>query len=919
MEHKKINGILAGATFLVALITYLITVAPTTSYWDCGEFITASYILGVPHPPGAPLYILVGRIFTMLPLIEDIGLRVNIISVLVSAFSVMFTYLIIVRFMREWHGIPNTLEEKLIIYTSGLIGALGFAFSDSFWFNAVEAEVYAVSMFFTAIVVWLILVWAEKADDPKGDKILLLIAYLMGLATGVHLLNLLALPTIALIIYFKKSEFELKSLLLTAAGTALGFLTIYPGIVKGVPYVMSKSFLALAFIAGVLLFGIYYTIQNRQRVLSLILMSITLVAIGYSTYTALYIRSGLKPAINENNPDVPSRFASYLNREQYGDIPVSQRRAPLWEYQIKKMYVRYFGWQFIGKGSALGPDNYIVETLSTRGLMALPFLIGMIGMFHHFNRDWKRGLSILSLFVMTGVAIALYLNQEDPQPRERDYAYVGSFFAFALWIGMGAGAIMELVLNTLRTSLLLRRVGVVATMALLCVAVPFNLFGVNFESHNRTGNYVAWDYSYNILQTCEPDAIIFTNGDNDTFPLWYLQYVHDIRPDVRIVNLSLLNTPWYIKQLRDEEPKVPINLGDAEIERLSAQLWEKPQKVRIPIPRERVLAYLEKGEDNTKLSPDEVPNAPRIEWELRNTKTIQGHPVVLVQDVMVVHIIQATKFSKPIYFAVTVSPENMIGLDNRRNSTGSNNYLRMDGLAFQVMPYGGPGDFMSPVKLDQNLFEDFQYRNLDNPDVYYNDNVLGLLQNYRSAFLRLTTHYQSKKSIDPTFNEKAIGVLDRMENVMPEEVIPLRSFQLSLNFGRMYFDAGRPDELERRIERILKLYTLRPSDKAFLAGHYSQFLENYAKAESLATASLDEQPNNPQAVSTLIDVYQKTNQLDKAVKALENYVAFRPDDRAAQGQLAALKLQAATNDSLGTQDTENGTTPESGAGSKDSK
>ncbi|MCG8608118.1 DUF2723 domain-containing protein, partial [bacterium] len=711
MEHKKINGILAGATFVIGLITYLITVAPTTSYWDCGEFITASYILGVPHPPGAPLYILIGRAFTMVPFVEDIGLRVNIISVIVSAFTVMFTYLIIVRFMREWRGIPNSLEEKLIIYTSGVIGALGFAFSDSFWFNAVEAEVYAVSMFFTAIVVWLILMWAERADDTRSDKILLLIAYLIGLATGVHLLNILALPTVALIIYFRKSEYQLKTLLLTAAASALGFAMIYPGIVKGIPYVMSKSFLALAFIAVILLFGIYYAIQNRKRVLSLILMSIMLVAIGYSTYTALYIRSGLKPAINENNPDVPARFVSYLNREQYGDIPLTERRAPLWEYQIKKMYIRYFGWQFIGKGNTLGSDNYIVETLSTRGLMALPFLIGLIGMFHHFNRDWKRALSTLTLFIMTGIAIALYLNQEDPQPRERDYAYVGSFFAFALWVGMGAGALLELVLNSIRTSQLLRKIGVVATLLLLCIAVPYNLFSFNFESHNRSGNYVAWDYSYNILQTCEPDAIIFTNGDNDTFPLWYLQYVHGIRPDVRIVNLSLLNTPWYIKQLRDEEPKVPINLSDAEIDRLTAQLWDKPQKVRIPIPRKRVLEYLEKREDNATLTPGDVPQVPRMEWELRNTKVIQGHPVVLVQDVMVVHILQAVKFSKPIYFAVTVSPENMIGLDNRRNSSGSNNYLRMDGLAFQVMPYGGPGDFMSPEKLDQNLFENFQYRN----------------------------------------------------------------------------------------------------------------------------------------------------------------------------------------------------------------
>ncbi|MFQ6114701.1 MAG: DUF2723 domain-containing protein, partial [bacterium] len=420
MDHRRVNKLIALVIFAAALVVYGSTVAPTTSYWDCGEFITCSYILGVPHPPGAPLFILVGRVFTMLPFFEDIGLRVNIISVLVSAFTIMLTYLIIVRLVREWRGIPETVEQKIVIYTSGIIGALGFAFSDSFWFNAVEAEVYAVSMFFTAIVVWLILVWLEKAEKPASDKILLLIAYLIGLATGVHLLNVLALPTVFLIVYFKKNELNLKSFTLFAIASLAAFGAIYPGIVKGIPWVLNKfSFTVLSALVFGILVATVYAIQNRKRVLGLALMGVILVMMGYSTYTAIYIRSGLDPAIDENNPDVPKRLVSYLNREQYGDIPLTQRRAPLWEYQIRKMYIRYFGWQFIGKGNTLGPDHYIVEIISLRGLMGLPFFIGLIGMYHHFKRDWKRALSILTLFVMTGVAIAVYLNQEDPQPRER--------------------------------------------------------------------------------------------------------------------------------------------------------------------------------------------------------------------------------------------------------------------------------------------------------------------------------------------------------------------------------------------------------------------------------------------------------------------------------------------------------------------
>ncbi|MFQ5864084.1 MAG: protein O-mannosyl-transferase family [bacterium] len=899
MDHRKLNKVIALIVFAIALAVYGSTVAPTTSYWDCGEFITCSYILGVPHPPGAPLYILVGRVFTMLPFFEDIGLRVNIISVLVSAFTVMLTYLIIVRLMREWRGIPETVEHKIVIYTSGIIGALGFAFSDSFWFNAVEAEVYAVSMFFTAIVVWLILVWLEKAENPVSDKILLLIAYLIGLAIGVHLLNVLALPTVFLIIYFKRAELNLKSFTLFGIGSLAAFGAIYPGMVKGIPWVMNKFSFA---IFGALVFGILiltvYAIQNRKRVLGLALMGTMLVMIGYSTYTAIYIRSGLDPAIDENNPDVPKRFVSYVNREQYGDIPLTVRRAPLWEYQIRKMYIRYFGWQFIGKGNTLGPDNYIVEIISLRGLMGLPFLLGMIGMFYHFSRDWKKALSILTLFIMTGLILTIYLNQEDPQPRERDYAYVGSFFAFALWIGIGASAVLELVFNSIKRSAVLRKVGIVLTILLLILAVPFNLLSVNYHTHDRTGNYVAFDYSYNILQTCEPNAIIFTNGDNDTFPLWFLQYVYGLRKDVRVVNLSLLNTHWYIKQLRDEEPKVPINFTDEHIDQLAAIPWPEPRKIKIKVPREVVLEYLGKEEDNAAISIDDVPESPEIVFELRNTESIQGYPIIRVQDRMIVHILAANKFEKPVYFAVTVSPANMLGLDNRRGVKGLKNYLRMDGLAFKVMPYGGERDFISPQNLWTNLFEKFQYRNLNNPDVYLNNNIVGLLQNYRSAFLRLSNYYQIKSKTDATAKEKVIAALDKMNEVMPEEVVPLRNYQLSLNFGRMYYDVGRPDELEKRLDRIVKAETLGPMDKLYIAEYYSQYLRKGAKAESLAASVLEESPEFSQIYGWLVNYYTRSEQYDKGVETLQKWLARHPTDKNAQQQLASLQSLIRLEDSL---------------------
>ncbi len=888
MAHKQINKINAAAVFLISFVVYCLTVAPTTSYWDCGEFITCSYIMGVPHPPGTPLFVLLGRIFSIIPFVADIGLRVNMMSVIVSALSVMFSYLIIVRLLRVWMGVPETGEEKVKVYSGGIIGALGFAFTDSFWFNAVEAEVYAMSMFFTAIVVWLILVWREHADDKLGDHILLLIAYLIGLATGIHLLNILAIPSLFLVVYFRKGKLEWGTFFIWSVVAGLTFALIYPGLVKGIPWVMKEfSFTVLGLIFLATCGVTYYMIQKNRRIVSLLLMGIVLVTIGYSMYGALYIRSGLKPAINENHPDTPTKFVSYLNREQYGDIPLTERRAPMWEYQIKKMYVRYFGWQFIGHGTTLGPDNYVVETLSGRGLYALPFLVGLIGMIYHFRRDWKGSSVILALFVMTGIAITIYLNQEDPQPRERDYAYVGSFFAFAIWIGLGATAIVEKVLQIAQDSQAVRKAGGVLTIAILLLAIPINLLSFNYESHNRSGNYVAFDYSYNILQSCEQDAIIFTNGDNDTFPLWFLQYVYKIRQDVRVVNLSLLNTDWYIKQLRDEEPKVPISFSDEQIDALQAILWEKPRPIKIDIPRATTLSVLQSSKDNSGLKPEDIPEQPALSFELTNSKEISGHPVLLVQDRMVMHIIAANKFKKPVYFAVTVAGSNMLNLDNRRNTRGGKNYLRMDGLAFRVMPYPGPPSFMAYDKIEENLFEKFQYRNLNNPDVFYNRNIKGLLQNYRSAFIRLTNYYQTQKN-----DEKALAVLDRMEEVMPEAVIPMRDYRLSLNFGRIYADAGRPEELRKRLENVLTEHPLRPVEKVFLAEYYRQELHDDAKAESLVVSVKNSTPNVPQSYGWLVSHYSRTKEYGKASKVLSEWLAINPEDKNARKQLTDLEALA---------------------------
>jgi len=863
-NYKLTNRIFAGVAFVLSLIVYLKTIAPTVSFWDCGEFITCSYTLGIPHPPGAPLFLLIGRIFTMLPLATDIALRVNIISAIASALTVMLTYLIIVRFIKQWRGEPQNSDDVLILTASGLIGALAYAFTDTFWFNAVEAEVYAISMFFTSIIVWLILVWLEKADEKGSERYILIISYLVGLAMGVHLLMILALPAVFMIVYFKhldqtNQKITLKNFTIFAVISAGIFILIYPGIVQWVPNIAGK--LGVWFIFAIIIalaIGIYYAVSAKQKITSLALMSALLVVIGYSTYASLMIRSKLNPAIDENNPETMEGMVRYLNREQYGTWGTFPRRYPgllpdwqfhqqypgrsyatfnlgkqlsfMWNYQIKKMYWRYFGWQFIGKGRKLGPDHYIAANFSLIGLLGLPFLIGLIGMVHHFYRHWRHASVILTLFLLTGLAIVIYLNQENPQPRERDYVFVGSFFAFALWIGMGVSAILEWIQEAFREKKGLKKALSWMIIAAFTVMAPINLIAHNYHEHNRSGNYVAYDYSYNILQTCEPNGILFTNGDNDTFPLWFLQQVYGIRKDVRVVNLSLLNTPWYIKQLKHEEPRVPISLTDDQIDRIELAPW-KTQTIKIPVPKRiRKEALADVGERKELEKPGE---------KFPSEITIQVKPTVFnqairVQDLMILNILYANQWRKPVYFAVTVSKSNKLGLDK---------YLRMDGQCFKLVPF--EGERLSAEKMEKYLFEIYKFRGLDDPKVYFNDNIKGLLQNYRAAFLGLAQDYLVSKKYD-----KMVRVLDRMEKVMPFDVIPVPDVRLLLQVGQMYD----------------------------LAGRKKKFME-------YAEMAMQMSPDNAYVYGTLVSLYSRAGRHQDAIDLLNQWLKKHPEDKQAASKM----------------------------------
>lgn len=883
-NDTRLNRIFALIVFLISIVVYLRTVAPTTSFWDCGEFITCSYILGVPHPPGAPLYILVGRIFSMIPFVEDIGMRVNVISSLSSAVTVMFTYLIIVRLIILFRGNPKDNLDRILTYASGIIGALTYAFTDSFWFNAVEAEVYAISIFFTALVVWLILIWYEKADEPDSDKYILLIAFSVGLAIAVHLLMILALPAVFLVIYFRKyQKLEWKSFWIFALISVIIFTVIYPGVVKWIPNFAlflknktSSEFASLFFLAlfGALLYAIYKTYKDRKRIAFLALASFFIILTATSTYTAIYIRSGLNPAIDENDPENIENMVSYLNREQYGDWGYIERRAPLWEYQIKKMYLRYFGWQFIGQGQTLDEEGRIVENYSLHGLFGLPFLIGLIGMYFHFRKDWKHASAIMVLFLMTGIAIVFYLNQEDPQPRERDYVYVGSFFAFAIWIGIGVTAIADYMKNLLKNFQPAQKIIVLTVCILLLLFIlPINLLSFHYKSHNRTGEYVAYDYSYNILQSCEPNAILFTNGDNDTFPLWFLQYVYGIRQDVRVVNLSLLNTHWYIKQLRDQEPRVPISLNDKQIENyMQARPWQKEGRlVRISVPKD---AYLRDKSEviEQKQLVQEVEETPELVFTLKPTLYGQG---IRIQDLMIIEILRTNHFRKPVYFALTVSRDNQINIFD---------YLRMDGLVFKVITYPTKEEPLSPAHLKANLFEKFQYRNLNNKDVFFNENIKGLLRNYQGAFYSLAQYYGREKMFD-----QMTEVLDKLHTVMPDTIIPIRK-DLQFEIGRMYYIAGQHDKFKDILLKLMERQDVLLDEKLQYAGWFAQlYPEEAKKAVSYVEQLSDDNPSTADPYYWLAGHYMRAKQYQNGIAILNKWLARNPNDKNAGSQIKQLQ------------------------------
>jgi len=668
-QYKKLNIITGWAVFLVATITYLLTIEPTASFWDCGEFIATAFKLEVGHPPGAPLFMIIGRFFALFAFgdLSKVAMMVNVQSALSSSFTILFLFWSITHLAKKLMQklvSKNELDfgQNLAVLGSGVVGALAYTFSDSFWFSAVEAEVYAMSSLFTAAVFWAILKWEDVADEKYANRWLVLIAYLMGLSIGVHLLNLLAIPAIVLVYYFKKHDFTIKGFVVSLAISFLMVVVLMYGVIQGLVWAASKFelifvnsfglpfnsgfiFYLLLLLAGVIA-GLYYTYVTNKALLNTIILMFTVVLIGYSSFAMIVIRSSANPPMDENNPENAFSLKSYLNREQYGDRPLlygeyynadptdkkenftyikgtenyveiaktnptyiydksfctpfprmyssngshvdaykswgnvstSDDVAPSFgsnlrfflTYQVGFMYFRYFMWNFAGRqndeqshGSIvngnwisgipfldamrLGPQSDMPDNFkSQKGrnkYYLLPLILGLIGLIFSFTYHKDGFWVIFALFFMTGLAIVLYLNQTPYQPRERDYAYSGSFYAFAIWIGLSVLAIYDMLRKLKNNS----TKAIIATS--LTVLVPIEMAAQNWDDHDRSNRFTCRDFASDYLNSCAKNAILFTYGDNDTFPLWYAQEVEGIRTDVRVVNLSLLSTDWYIDQM----------------------------------------------------------------------------------------------------------------------------------------------------------------------------------------------------------------------------------------------------------------------------------------------------------------------------------------------------------------------------------
>ncbi len=958
-NYKKINNILGAIVFIIASAVYILTTEPTASFWDCGEYIATAYKLQVGHPPGAPLFQMIGRFFSLFAFgdTSHVAHMVNIMSALSSGLTILFLFWTITMLAKKLVLRAGEMTEGKMyaVFGSGLVGALAYTFTDSFWFSAVEGEVYAMSSFFTALVFWAILKWEEKADEEHSFRWLIFIAFMMGLSIGVHLLNLLAIPAISFVYYFKKYKNpNLKGIIITFTISililALVMNGIIPWVVKlagyfelffvnglGLPFNTGTIVYFILLIGGIY-WGIRYTRKKQKAVWNTIIWGLTFLLIGYSSFFMLVIRSNANTPINENSPKDAITLLAYLAREQYGDWPLfsgpyfnapvieykngkpvyrkdkkkgkyvivdeNKNHIPVYDprfttifprmwdnsgqqyvkdyktwsrmkgvpvkittdygeekviykptfaenlrfffrYQINHMYIRYFMWNFSGRqddiqgmvdrkhgnwitgipfidNARLGPMLDVPESMknkATNKFYMLPFLLGIIGLIYQLRKDNKDSLVVFLLFFMTGLAIVVYLNQHSPQPRERDYAYAASFYAYAMWIGLGVLALSDFFakyLNSKTTAFVVTGVSL--------ILVPGIMAKEGWDDHDRSNRYTVIALASDYLNSCAPNAILFTNGDNDTFPLWYAQEVEGVRTDVRVVNLSLLNTDWYINQMRrkvyDSDPlpfSIPPEMyagdkrnytyiienekikGYVDLRQLLDLVISSPdkfvrktsmgdfdyfptKKFRIPVDSATVV-------NNGTVPPEYAGRIVKeVAWTFNSNAIAKSF-------LMVLDLLASNNWERPVYFAITTGGEAYMGLKD---------YFMLDGLAYRLVPVkskadkGEPG-FVNTGGMFENVMNKFRWGNINDPGVYLDETNRRMTMNLRNNFHRL-----AQALIREGKKDSARMVLDKCIDVVPDNCIPYDFF--SIPIAEDYYSIGETEKANAIVSRLITIF-----------------------------------------------------------------------------------------------------------------
>ena len=860
MDFRRLNNITGWLVFLIALITYVITIEDTASFWDVGEFTAVSYKLMVPHPPGAPFFLLLGRMASFLSMgnVYEVAYWVNMVSVVASAFTILFMFWSITLFSRKLLKINGEINkaQTIAILGSGLIGSLVYTFSDSFWFSAVEAEVYAMSSFLAAFVVWAMLKWELIEDESRANRWLILIAYVIGISIGIHLLNLVAIPVLGLIYYFKKHpQITRNGIIITLLISGLIVIIINNGIIPGLPLLAGKLeilfvnsfglpfgsaiiFLVLLVVGG-LVYGIIYSHKKAKVILNTGLISLAFILIGllreqYGSrpllhgqyFTAetidqyqgapVYIKGKDKYVISDHKlvnkydpkqttilPRMWSGSHASTYREIMGLKPGEKPSfvdniAYMFKRQMGHMYWRYFMWNFSGRESdiqdaswlsPLAVFNDVPDSIkSNRGrnnYFMLPLILGIIGMIFSYYKDPKQFFVILALFFLTGLALILYLNSPPIEPRERDYIYVGSYYAFAFYIGFGVLGIITLLSRFLKPVI----AGLVAIV--LALGAPLVMASENWDDHDRSDRYFSVDSAKNFLASCAPNAILFTGGDNDTFPLWYVQEVEGFRTDVRVVVLSYFNTDWYIEQmtrLAYESAPFPFSLSKEDYRQgglndfllhdpnsgitgaINLKMYLKLLKENNPqlrydgragsshiVPSKHMFLDID---TTSVLSMGIIPEnmngmvVPRMQWSMKKSYLEK-------KDLMALDLIATNNWQRPIYFNNT--SRQGIGLD-------FNNYLVQEGNAFRLLPVNNQNsdiDIVNTEIMYENLMHNFYYRELANPKVYYNEDYRKFTLNHRASFNTLTAAL-----INEGNEERAREVVLKNLELMPDVSLP---------------------------------------------------------------------------------------------------------------------------------------------------